>query len=78
MTGITASRVAGKTTEEFLLPETAAQVNANYRRCVEAGVPITYEEALDLPTGSRFFDTTSCRCATSPARSPVSSAWRAT
>ncbi|MFI5369417.1 MAG: PAS domain S-box protein, partial [Spirochaetia bacterium] len=48
----------GKTTEEFLLPETAVQVNANYRRCIEAGAPISYDETLDLPGGSVCFHTT--------------------
>ncbi len=58
MTGIAASTAVGKIMEEFLLPETAAQVTANYRRCIEAGAPISYDELLDLPGGSMAFQTT--------------------
>ena len=36
----------GKEPHECLVPETAVWVTANYRRCVEAGVPIRYDEVL--------------------------------
>jgi len=56
--GISNDFAAGKLIGEFLSPATAAQVTANYRRCVEAGTRIEYEEELDLPAGRRYFHTT--------------------
>jgi two-component system cell cycle sensor histidine kinase/response regulator CckA len=56
--GLSAADVAGKYTEEFLAPGLAEVMNANYRRCVEAGVPISYEETLPLPAGEASFSTT--------------------
>jgi PAS domain S-box-containing protein len=58
MVGLSAADVTGKYTEEFLSPKLAEAMNANYRRCVEAGAPISYEETLQLPVGEVSFSTT--------------------
>jgi PAS domain S-box-containing protein len=58
MVGLSAADVTGKYTEEFLPPEVAEAMNADYRRCVEAGAPISYEESLQLPAGEVSFSTT--------------------
>ncbi|MDE2260548.1 MAG: EAL domain-containing protein [Betaproteobacteria bacterium] len=57
-TGYSTSEVSGKFVEETLPEESARLVIANYRRCVEAGTMISYEEELDLPSGLRSFSTT--------------------
>ena len=36
----------------------AAAVTANFRRCVETGGRMEYDEELDLPAGRRYFHTT--------------------
>jgi signal transduction histidine kinase len=51
MTGLRTADVRGKTPREALGEETGAAVAANYRRCVEAREPITYEETLEMPDG---------------------------
>ncbi|MFB6301707.1 MAG: PAS domain S-box protein [Haloferacaceae archaeon] len=51
MTGITTADVRGKTPREAFGDDLGAELAANYRRCVEAGEPITYEEELPLPEG---------------------------
>jgi PAS domain S-box-containing protein len=56
--GLSAADVAGKYTEEFLASGLAEAMNANYRRCVETGAPISYEETLPLPAGEASFSTT--------------------
>jgi len=38
-------------------PELGAEPEANYRRCVEAGEPISYQEELSLPTGTKVWQT---------------------
>ncbi|MDB6111337.1 MAG: putative Histidine kinase, partial [Pedosphaera sp.] len=55
--GVTNTQAVGKFMGEFLPKKVAEEVNGNFQRCVEAGVPIRYEEELDLPVGRRFFDT---------------------
>ena len=44
--------------DEILPRSLVDAVTANYRRCVESGHSITYEEALQLPVGLRYFQTT--------------------
>ena len=56
--GITNAQAAGKLIQEIVPPEIAAALKANFRRCVESGRRISYEEQLDLPVGRRHFDTT--------------------
>jgi len=56
--GLTAAQVVGKCQEETVGPETAALVNAKYRRCVEAGTAVDEHAVLELPTGRRSFHST--------------------
>src|SRR5918998_2008397 len=42
LTGLRSADVVGREMGEFLPPDAAAAVAANYRRCVEAGAPIRY------------------------------------
>ncbi|MBA4384305.1 MAG: hypothetical protein C0410_06185, partial [Anaerolinea sp.] len=55
ITGIPRSQSVGKTQEETVPEEVARQVNAKYRRCVEAGYPIEEEAELELPSGRHIF-----------------------
>jgi PAS domain S-box-containing protein len=56
--GLTTAQVAGKFTDDVLPGAVAEQVNRNYRRCVEQGGIIRYEEELALPRGRVPFLTT--------------------
>lgn len=56
-TGLTPARLVGRTPQEALPPDVAAAVTRCYRRCVAAGIPITYAETLDLPGGRRQWET---------------------
>ena len=47
--GLITENIWGKTPREALGDETGAEVEANYRRCVDAREPITYEEELPMP-----------------------------
>ncbi len=49
--------VVGKPLEDWLPAELAAQFNANYRRCLEAGRPISYDEVADGGSGPRTVQT---------------------
>jgi PAS domain S-box-containing protein len=55
--GFKNSEVSGKFVEEVVPEPLARQVTANYRRCVESGRIIDYDEVLDLPIGRRHFQT---------------------
>ncbi len=55
--GYSTSEVFGKFIEETVPAELAKQVTANYRRCLEAGTLISYDEELPLPVGRRSFHT---------------------
>ena len=46
LTGLRSEDVRGKRPSEFLPPAMAEAVSANYRRCLEAGTTIEYEEVL--------------------------------
>lgn len=54
--GLTNAEVCGKFVEEVFPEDLAKKLSANYRRCLEAGVPIHYEDELDLPGGPRYFN----------------------
>ncbi len=56
--GLTTADLAGKFVEDGVPEDVAAAVIPNYRRCVEAGAAIGYEEELSLPVGRRSFHTT--------------------
>jgi len=56
-TGITTAEVRGKTPTDVFGQEIGAELQANYRRCVRAREPISYEEELPVETGARFWQT---------------------
>ena len=56
-TGLDSESVRGRTPREVLGPDLGAELEANYHRCVEAGAPISYQEELDMPAGSRIWQT---------------------
>lgn len=58
LVGYLTSEVSGKFVEEILHEESAQQAIAKYRRCVETGTTINYEEELALPHGLHYFYTT--------------------
>ena len=53
--GLTNGDVSGKFVEEVFAEELAKKVTTNYRRCLEAGAPINYDDELNLPSGRRHF-----------------------
>jgi PAS domain S-box-containing protein len=53
--GLTSAEVSGKFVEEVFAEDLARKLTGNYRRCVEAGTPITYEDELDFLSGRRYF-----------------------
>ena len=56
-TGITTDEVRGKTPADVFGEDLGAELQANYRRCVQAREPISYEEELPVETGARFWQT---------------------
>lgn len=57
VTGLSNDAVAGRFIDEVLPAETASSVIAHYRRCLEVGTLIHYDEELNLATGTRYFHT---------------------
>jgi len=49
--------ILGKPLDAWLPREVADPLNANYRRCLETGHPITYEESADIGQGPRIYQT---------------------
>ena len=58
LVGLSSRESAGKYVDDVLPPEPALSVLAHYRRCVEAGAPISYDEEIDVPAGHRHCATT--------------------
>lgn len=56
-TGLRNVDVSGRTPHECLPLAVADAVTDHYRRCVEAGQPIRYDETLDLPAGVIHYQT---------------------
>ena len=56
-TGITTEAIRGETPQAVFGPELGAELEANYRRCVDAGEPITYQEEVPVETGAQFWQT---------------------
>ena len=54
--GLTNAEVCGKLVEEVFAEDLAKKLTATYRRCLEAGVPISYEDRIDFPSGRRYFN----------------------
>ena len=57
-TGLSAEQMKGKTPQELLGEEFGSRIALNYMRCVQAAAPLTYEETLELPAGTRTWTTT--------------------
>jgi len=55
--GFSNTAVSGRFVEDVAGEKVAKGVIANYRRCVEVGTLISYEEELNLPIGRRYFHT---------------------
>jgi PAS domain S-box-containing protein len=55
--GFSNTEASGKFIEEAIPPELACQVIGNYRRCVDAGTIINYDEEFNLPVGRLHFHT---------------------
>jgi ferredoxin-like protein FixX len=53
LTSFNLTELKDKKPVELFGREIGEQIEANYRRCVEAGTSIIYEEVLILPTGKR-------------------------
>jgi len=53
--GLSSAQVSGKFVEDVFDEPLARKLIANYRRCLEAGSPIAYEDELNLPGGRRYF-----------------------
>ncbi|RDZ63833.1 histidine kinase [Haloferax sp. Atlit-12N] len=56
-TGLKTDDVRGKTPREAFGEERGAELEANYRRCVEQCAPISYREELPLGVDARFWQT---------------------
>ena len=56
-TGITTDEVQGKTPIQVFGEDIGDDLRVNYRRCVQAGEPISYEEEVPTETGARFWQT---------------------
>ncbi len=56
-TGLSRDELRGQTPRELLGDEQGGAVVENYRRCVEQGETIEYEETLDLPGGTTHWQT---------------------
>lgn len=57
LTGFPEGSLRGRRPDQVLPPDLAAAVEARYRSAVAAGQPIRYEETLDLPGGTRHWNT---------------------
>jgi PAS domain S-box-containing protein len=57
LTGLRSEGISGKEPWECLPLEVASWVSAMYRKCIDAGEPISYEEELTLPAGKRLWET---------------------
>jgi two-component system cell cycle sensor histidine kinase/response regulator CckA len=53
--GLTNAEVSGKFVEEVFSDDLAKKLTTTYRRCLEAGTPIYYDDELNLPSGLRYF-----------------------
>jgi len=56
-TGITTEEVEGRTPRNVFGEEQGAELEANYRRCVSAGEPTSYQEELRVNEEARFWQT---------------------
>ncbi|WP_051617343.1 GGDEF domain-containing response regulator [Desulfonatronovibrio hydrogenovorans] len=57
-TGLTLEALRGKTPQDLLGQKVGSLVAANYKKCLDAGESVSYEEKLSLPGGERVWSTT--------------------
>ncbi|WP_435363838.1 PAS domain S-box protein [Haloarchaeobius sp. DYHT-AS-18] len=57
MFGVTSEAACGRTPRDVLGPVTGATLEANYRECYKRQEPLTFRETLELPGGSRTYQT---------------------
>lgn len=57
-TGLSGAEMSGKTPEEWLGPAEGQAIHARFRRCVRAGIPMTYEECLTIEGAETWWLTT--------------------
>lgn len=55
--GVTVEDMAFRRIDKLVPPAEVERFEANYRRCLEAGRPLTYQEEADLAQGHRIFET---------------------
>jgi two-component system cell cycle sensor histidine kinase/response regulator CckA len=53
--GLTNAYVSGKFVEDVFSEDLAKKLTTTYRRCLEAGTPIYYDDEINLPGGLRYF-----------------------
>jgi PAS domain S-box-containing protein len=53
--GLSNAEVSGKFVEDVFSEDLARKLTGNYRRCLEAGQAITYDDELNFPSGRRYF-----------------------
>ncbi|MFP4175270.1 MAG: PAS domain S-box protein, partial [Halobacteriales archaeon] len=54
---VSEAEARGRTTKEVFGDETGAELVDNYRRCVEKGDTLSYEETIQVPAGERTYHT---------------------
>lgn len=57
LTGFSGAEIRGQTPRELLGEEEGSTIAANYRHCVQQEETIKYRESLDLPSGTRHWET---------------------
>jgi PAS domain S-box-containing protein len=57
MTGVPSIKACGRRPQDVMPPATAAQLNANYRRCLDEGKPIEYIETVGFGQGGGRYST---------------------
>jgi two-component system, cell cycle sensor histidine kinase and response regulator CckA len=53
--GLSTAQVSGRFVEDVFSEDLAKKLTGNYRRCLEAGQVITYDDELNFPSGRRYF-----------------------
>ncbi len=53
--GLSSAEVSGRFVEDVFSEDLARKLSGSYRRCLEAGRAITYDDEIDFPSGRRYF-----------------------
>ncbi|OPX67603.1 MAG: putative diguanylate cyclase [Methanoregulaceae archaeon PtaB.Bin056] len=56
--GVSNASASGKYLEELFSPEVSGHLSAMYRKCLDAGATLRYEESQNHPEGKRYYSTT--------------------